>query len=171
MLKFIFYTNVLDIRRNHLNTSHVEVYRIIFPRSSGSLENLNTSHVEVYLIHLRQIRSTPPQFKYISCWSLSSKDSAICTAVSLFKYISCWSLSWFSYIRLHSSITFKYISCWSLSRRWDLKQSSHSDLNTSHVEVYLLLRLQSPWESSYLNTSQVEVYHNQRSLTEKRSMI
>ena len=97
----------------HLNTSHV----ILYPRPPVlylSLErHLNTSHVILYQ-GIRSGAENLPEFKYISCYSLSEKGDTGDTGPQGFKYISCYSLSSLA----RSSVNAIY------------------NLNTSHVILY-----------------------------------
>ena len=79
--------------------------------------DFNTSHVEVYPI----------------------TDTGV-AVTTIFQYISCWSLSTYISKSLASSYAFQYISCWSLSIASKLIWYNAVHFNTSHVEVYLLMR-------------------------------
>ena len=99
----------------HSNTSHVIVYPSIFIRSIASSADSNTSHVIVYLadkIATEQIF----QFKYISCYCLSSGGSGSAGRKS---------------IQIHLMLLF--------IQSPGKKGSGEKNSNTSHVIVYPLL--------------------------------
>ena len=146
---------------SYSNTSHVIVYRGRSMNAALTISNSNTSHVIVYRINGRYER-TKKQFKYISCYCLSSANYHSRPPLWWFKYISCYCLSWFGYqstwivsIQIHLMLLFIRILPSPLLCRHRIQihlmllfipicrqiASTKPYSNTSHVIVYLVGQL------------------------------
>ena len=98
---------------------------------------LNTSHVLIYRCSDLSSYMAKVEFKYISCSYLSFVAPAQPAERKKFKYISCSYLSFPLIICHYHGVRFKYISCSYLSKKDRDANSKGTNLNTSHVLIYL----------------------------------
>ena len=140
-----------------LNTSHVLIYRNNGIKGGKYMEfkYISCSYLSEYA--LSGIDASL-EFKYISCSYLSSLFHQQCVYRQSFKYISCSYLSDFALYfllgasNLNTSHVLIYLELLSMEQRGILH------LNTSHVLIYLLTTLATSLSFIYLNTSHVLIY-------------
>ena len=158
----------------HLMLLFISLCRqILLPDSPVSI------HLMLLFIEKQRIAGeSKGKFQYISCYSLSSVDTARSLVKMKFQYISCYSLSKTSCpksltmgVSLHLmllfiqhlhycriQLSFQYISCYSLSAHLIRGRQGLWCFNTSHVTLYQTQRVEYTFMHTRFNTSHVTLY-------------